>query len=287
MTLPAGSEAPGVAPTLRATDFPWLRPDDLSIPMLPDQAQRVLQTVGDPDVTIAKLAGVVTKDPVLATRVLGMANSALYGAMSPLRSVSDAVVRLGTRTVRNVVVTVSMQSQFKSPEVYGHEGARFMEHAVGTAYVAHLVAERLRSDVEEAFLCGLLHDIGKLVILKTAHQYQKRHEGVIRSDELRAALKEHHPVCGALALGFWNVPDEVREVVRCHHAFEDASAPQAAAICYTANLLSHRYGFGCEPLGDAVLEDGVFAYLDLDADWIASTDVRAPGLFSAARQALG
>jgi hypothetical protein len=93
MTLPAGSEAPGVAPTLRATDFPWLRPDDLSIPMLPDQAQRVLQTVGDPDVTIAKLAGVVTKDPVLATRVLGMANSALYGAMSPLRSVSDAVVR--------------------------------------------------------------------------------------------------------------------------------------------------------------------------------------------------
>ncbi|HTV01035.1 MAG TPA: HDOD domain-containing protein [Luteitalea sp.] len=287
MSVPAGAEIPAAAPVLRATNHPWLRPDDLSIPMLPDQAQRVLQTVGDPEVTIAKLATVVTKDPVLATRVLGMANSALFGAMSPLRSVSDAVVRLGTRTVRNVVVTVSMQSQFKSPEVYGNEGARFMEHAVGTAYVAHLIAERLRSDVEEAFLCGLLHDIGKLVILKTAHQHQKRNNEIIPAEELRTAMADYHALCGALALGFWNVPDEVREVVRCHHAFEDASVPQAAAICYAANLLSHRYGFGCEALGDAVLEDGVFAYLDLDADWMATTDVRAPGLFSAARQALG
>jgi putative nucleotidyltransferase with HDIG domain len=287
MNLPAGSEAVTAALAMRNTDHPWLRPDDLSIPMLPSQAQRVLALVGDPDVTIATLAAVVSKDPVLATRVLGMANSAVAGAMSPLRSVSDAVVRLGTRNVRNVVVTVSMQSQFKSPEVYGHDGHSFMEHAVGTAYVAHLIAEKVRADVEESFLCGLLHDIGKLVILKTAHQYEQKHEAVIRSDELQSALAQHHAVCGALALGFWNVPAEVREVVQYHHAFEEAADPPAAAICYAANLLSHRYGFGCQPEGDAVLEDAVFAYLDMDADWIARTDVRAPGLFNAARQALG
>jgi len=279
--------ADGAAISLRATNHPWLRPDDLSIPMLPDQAQRVLHLMGDPDVTICTLASVVSKDPVLATRVLGMANSALYGAMSPLRSVSDAVVRLGTRTVRNVVVTVSMQSQFKSPEIYGQDGARFMEHAIGTAYVAHLIAETVRADVEEAFLCGLLHDIGKLVILKTAHQYQQKHEVVIRADEVQAAVLEHHALCGALALGFWNVPTDVREVVQFHHAFEDASDPQAAAICYAANLLSHRYGFGCAPEGDNVIEDSVFGFLNLDEPWIASTDVRAPGLFNAARRALG
>lgn len=279
--------ASGAALSLRATDHPWLRPDDLSIPMLPDQAQRVLHLVGDPDVTISTLASVVSKDPVLATRVLGMANSALYGAMSPLRSVADAVVRLGTRTVRNVVVTVSMQSQFKSPEVYGHDGARFMEHAIGTAYVAHLIAETVRADVEESFLCGLLHDIGKLVILKTAHQYQQKHRVVIRGDEVQSAVLEYHALCGALALGFWNVPNDVREVVQFHHAFEDASDPQAAGICYAANLLSHRYGFGCQPEGDAVIEDSVFGFLNLDQAWIAATDVRAPGLFNAARQALG
>lgn len=287
MNLPAGSAAVTAALALRNTDYPWLRPEDLSIPMLPDQAQRVLKIAGDPEVTISILASVVSKDPVLATRVLGMANSALYGAMSPLRSVADAVVRLGTRSARNVVVTVSMHSQFKSPEVSGHDGQLFMEHAVGTAYVAYLIAEQVRADVDETFLCGLLHDLGKLVILRTAYQYQQKHAGTIRSDELRAALVQYHSVCGALALGFWNVPDEVRDVVQYHHAFEDAADPQSAAICYAANLLSHRYGFGCAPEGDAVLEDAVFSYLGLDADWIAKADVRAPGLFSAARQALG
>ena len=83
MNLPAGSGAATAALALRNTDHPWLRPDDLSIPMLPSQAQRVLALVGDPDVTIATLAAVVSKDPVLATRVLGMANSAVYGAMAP------------------------------------------------------------------------------------------------------------------------------------------------------------------------------------------------------------
>lgn len=281
---PAG--APSVI-TMRIADYPWLRPDDLSIPMLPAQAQRVLQLVGDPDVTIATLAAVVSKDPVLATRVLGMANSALFGPMTSLRSVSDAVVRLGTRTVRNVVVAVSMQSQFKSPDAYGDEGFRFMEHAIGTAYVAHLIADHTRGDVDEAFLCGLLHDLGKLVILKTAHHYQQKHSAVISADELQTALTQHHAQCGALALGFWNVPDEVRHVVQYHHAFEEAPDPQAAAVCYAANVLSHRYGFGCPPKGDDVLEDAVFPYLALDETWMSKADVRAPGLFNAARQALG
>lgn len=287
MSQPSSPAVAASPLAIRIADHPWLRPDDLSIPMLPDQATRVLQLVGDPDVTIATLAAVVSKDPVLATRVLGMANSALYGAMTSLRSVSDAVVRLGTRTVRNVVVTVSMQSQFKSSEAYGQDGFRFMDHAVGTAYVAHLIADHARGDVDEAFLCGLLHDIGKLVILKTAHQHQKKHGVTIEPDDLQNALTEHHALCGALALGFWNVPDEVRHVVQYHHAFEESPDPQAAAICYAANLLSHRYGFGCAALGDEVLDDAVFPYLELDEVWMAKADVRAPGLFNAARQALG
>lgn len=287
MSQPSSSAVAASPLAIRIADHPWLRPDDLSIPMLPDQATRVLQLVSDPEVTIATLAAVVSKDPVLATRVLGMANSALYGAMTSLRSVSDAVVRLGTRTVRNVVVTVSMQSQFKSSEAYGQDGFRFMDHAVGTAYVAHLIADHARGDVDEAFLCGLLHDIGKLVILKTAHQHQKKHGVTIEPDDLQNALTEHHALCGALALGFWNVPDEVRHVVQYHHAFEESPDPQAAAICYAANLLSHRYGFGCAALGDAVLDDAVFPYLELDEVWMAKADVRAPGLFNAARQALG
>lgn len=147
--------------------FPWLHPDDLSIPMLPDQAARVLQLASDPDVTVTRLAGLVSKDPILATRVLGLANSAMFGGLTPLSSVQDAVVRLGVSRVRNAVVTVSMHAQTASPQMYGSEGPRFMDHAVGTAYLARLIAGETDADVKTAFLTGLLHDIGKLVILKT------------------------------------------------------------------------------------------------------------------------
>jgi DNA-binding response OmpR family regulator len=186
---------------------------------------------------------------------------------------------------KNLVDTItSFVNAIESKDLYlkGHSGrvgvySGEIATALGLADADIIVLRR----------AGMLHDLGKLVILKTAHQYQKKHAAAIRSDELHAALVQHHAVCGALALGFWNVPDEVRDVVQYHHAFEDAADPQAAAVCYAANLLSHRYGFGCQPEGDAVLEDAVFPYLDLDAAWMAKADVRAPGLFNAARQALG
>lgn len=267
--------------------FPWLRPDDLSIPMLPDQALRGMQLASDPDITVTKLAGLVSKDPVLATRVLGLANSAMYGGLSPLGSVQDAVVRLGVNCVRNLVVTVSLNGQMAAPDLYGREGPRFMAHAVGTAYMARLVADHVRDDVEEAFLTGLLHDIGKLVVLKTAHDYQRQHRVTLDPDDIADAVTHAHAPCGALALHFWRLPEEILDAVRHHHDYSLAVNTRPAAVCYAANLLSHRYGFGCEPQGDAVLEDQVWQVLGLDADWMAQTDVHGPGLVSAARQALG
>jgi len=267
--------------------FPWLRPENLSLPMLPDQAVRAMQVAADPDITVARMAAVVSKDPVLATRVLALANSAMFGGMTALRSVQDAVVRLGVHTVRNLVVTVALHAQTQSRNVYGADGHRFMDHALGVAYLSRLVADRVEEDVEEAFLTGLLHDMGKLVILKTAHDYRAHAGQTIADDDLAAALSTVHAQCGAIALHFWRLPDEVLDAVRHHHDFTLAVNPRAAAVCAAANLLSHRYGFGCTPQGDAVLADPVWAWLDLDLDWIVATDAHAPGLFNAARQMLG
>ena len=266
--------------------FPWLRPDNLSIPMLPDQAVRVLQLASDPDVTVSRLAGLVSKDPILATRVLGLANSAMFGGLTRLSSVQDAVVRLGVSCVRNAVVTVSMHAQTASPQMYGSEGPRFMDHAVGTAYLARLIAGETDTDVETAFLTGLLHDIGKLVILKTAFEHQRRDGATIHAEELAAALTHVHAQCGALALHFWRLPDDVLDAVRHHHDHTMAINRHAAAVCHAANLLSHRYGFGCATDGDLSLDDPVWAELALDSAWIERADAHAPGLFNAARQTL-
>ena len=282
-TLPDAIRSTDVFPP--NAQFPWLRPENLSLPMLPDQALRAMQVASDPEITVATMAAVVSKDPVLATRVLGLANSAMYGGMTALRSVQDAVVRLGVQTVRNLVVTVALHAQTTSRDVYGAEGPRFMDHAVGTAYLARLVADHLDHDVEAAFLTGLLHDMGKLVILKTAHEHRRRRQHV-PDTEIAAAIEMAHAPCGAIALHFWRLPDEILDAVRHHHDYTLAVDPQVAAVCAAANLLSHRYGFGCAPAGDAVLDHPVWKDLGLTPEWIAATDEHAPGLFNAARQAL-
>lgn len=264
--------------------YGWLRLDDLSIPMLPDHSLRVLQLTDDPDVTVPRLAALVSKDPVLAIRVLGLANSAMYGALHPLRSVQDAVVRLGMVTVRNVVVATSMHAMLGSRDVYGTDADGFVEHAVGTAYLARVVAGARGTDEEEAFLSGLVHDIGKLVILKTAHAHRRRSGSVIHGEEVAAAVAHHHAACGAIALHFWNLPDEVLDAVRHHHDYTLAADPSRAATCHLANRMSHRYGCGCQPEGAGLEHDPVLPLLGFDAAWLHETDGRAAGLLCTAQE---
>jgi putative nucleotidyltransferase with HDIG domain len=197
------------------------------------------------------------------------------------------MVRLGTIAVRNVVVTVSFASRMHDPRIYGERGRELVDHAIGTAYLARLIADKARTDVEEAFMCGLLHDIGKLVILKLAHDYSRRTGKPVPREEVDQAIDERHAGFGGLTLKRWKLPESLIEPVTCHHDYRVATKrPKDAAVTYAANQLAHRYGFGCEADGRNLLEDPVAEFLGLDQAWLESTDVHAPGLYDVARQIL-
>lgn len=263
----------------------WLVSNDFSIPVLPAIAARVIEVAADPEVPVSQLARIVSKDQVLATRVLGFANSAYSSPMQEIDSVTDAIVRMGTAAVRNVVVTVCFASRMQDPKVYGEHGAELVDHGIGTAYLARLVAERAGVPEEEAFLYGLLHDIGKLVILKLASDHRRRGGQPIPPEELAAAIAQNHATIGGLALRKWKLPTTLDEPVMCHHDYASAVLePRKAMVCYMANRLSHKYGFGCEPEEYDVLADPVAMQLGLDAVWVDALDQRAPGLFEVARQ---
>lgn len=265
----------------------WLHEEDTSVPVLPALAHRVIDVAFDPDVTVARLATIVSKDQVLAARVLQMANSAYSSPLQTISTVSDAVIRLGTSTIRNVVVTVCLTSRMHDPEVYGNRGAALVDHALGAAYMARVVAERARVSTDEAFLYGLLHDIGKLVILKQAHQYAKRTGRQVPSTYVELALLERHAAAGSVVLRKWRLPESLDEPVRYHHDY--LAAPQMrveAAVAYAANQLAHRYGFGCDAQEIDLLADPVSKELRLDAEWLADLDQRAPGVVEVARKGL-
>jgi len=111
---------------------------------------------------------------------------------------------------------------------------------------------------------------------------------MVPPDVVAQALEERHAVMGAVALRRWHLPESVDDPVMFHHNYPAAPRHQReAAVCYLANKLSHRYGFGCDVDAGEVGSDEVLEVLDLDGGWLAATDARAPGLFAIARQALG
>jgi len=263
----------------------WADSSDAAMPMLPALAADVMSLAIDPDISIARIARVIAKDQVLATRVLRLANSAYCAPMQEITTVNDAIVRMGTGPVRNVVLAVCFTSRLQGANVYGAQGRELMDHAIGTAYLARLIAEKLNEDADEAFMCGLLHDLGKLLLLKLSRDFIKYGAPTPSTQEIDKVYKEWHPEIGARLMKQWQLPEALEHPVRFHHDPEACPSHKGqATVAYVANRLAHRYGFGCATDSANLLEDAICTKIGLNDAWLADLDRRAPGLFQVARQ---
>jgi putative nucleotidyltransferase with HDIG domain len=259
------------------------------VPMLPSTIGKIMSLALDPDVSVAQLTNVVSRDQVLATRVLRLANSAHCGPLEEITTINQATIRIGTTAVRNVVLAVCLSSRLAEARVYGPQGRDLLDHSIGTACMARVVAPPARVDPDEAFLCGLLHDIGKLFVLKLAKDFAKAGGPAPADGEVAEVLCARHADMGAHLLHSWQLPGVMVEVARHHHAPADAVAfPAQAAVIAVANRLSHRYGFGCtaDP-DDTLLDDPAAARIGLTAASLAELDIAASGIFSTARDIIG
>jgi HD-like signal output (HDOD) protein len=263
----------------------WLETQDITLPMLPARATEVMRLAMDPEVSAGRIAIVVSKDQVLVSLVLRLANSAFSAPASEITSISDSIVRVGTRAVRNVVVASCLASRLNDPKIHGTHGATLTDHSIGTAYLARLIAEQAGESPDEAFLYGLLHDVGKLLILKLARDPSLRFGAPASDEETNALIVERHAEFGGYVLEQWKLPAHLHDPVIWHHHPEHAEMdPRAACIAYAANGLAHRYGFGCRPDEFNPLSDPVCANLGFDAVRLEEMDARAPELFAVARQ---
>ena len=259
--------------------------DDSAVPMLPTLATEVMKLAMDPDVSVVRLARVIAKEQVLAVKVLRLANTAVHGSTREIATLNEAIVRTGTTAVRNTVLTVCVASQLHKASVYGRDGKGLAEHALGTAVLSWLVAGHARADADEAMVYGLLHDVGKLLMASMRKTFVDGGGKPPSDDDYDQVVRDRHPRVGEWMLRRWQLPEMLRQVVLYHHAPEDcADFPVQARVVYVANLLSHRYGFGCPAKkDDELLEDPVCKEFGITAAWLADADKRAPGLFDTAR----
>ena len=154
--------------------------------------------------------------------------------------------------------------------------------------MAHLVAERVGWNRDEAFLAGLLHDVGKLLLLKLARDYGKWGGTAVPGQELAEVLATEHAATGAVLLRGLQFPRHLIEGVMWHH--DPLGAPnhaREAQVIYFANRLSHHYAFGCDRDETPLFGDPCCVRLALTEDWLQTLDSRAVGLYTVARRILG
>lgn len=186
---------------------------------------RLLASLAKEDVSFNKLGDLIEKDPVMAGNLLHLVNSALYARRGSINSVRHALSLLGINKLRNAVLGMSitrMWNQVRTPPSWSM--ARFNMHSSAAAILSDLLSQRLSVDYAEgAFVAGLLHDVGRLLIaLGLTEEYGRilqMHESegkpVVECEMEIAGIT--HPELSAEALAHWNLPEPIQNAVRFHH----------------------------------------------------------------------
>src|SRR6266478_6132591 len=160
------------APAASPTDNPTLVAQALkkvtTIATLPEVTAKIVATVEDPKSTAAALHKIVAHDPALATRILKVVNSAFYGLPGQIGSVERAIVLLGLNAIKNIAVAASLGQLFRGAALCdGYTAKDLWTHCIAVGVTARDLAKNMRLDLpDEAFLAGMIHDIGILLSLQ-------------------------------------------------------------------------------------------------------------------------
>ena len=178
-----------------------------------------MEYVRRPDFDGRRLQLMIEEDPALSAKVLRVANSAAFAGSQPVASIRDAAVRLGARAISDVTASIAAMAMFQ--DVKG-QGRTVRDHMVATAMVMRVLSSRNESAAPAAYITGLLHDLGKLLLLQTEDaSYEELLSKSSSPDEThlreRELLGYDHAVLAGHTLKQWGLPDPIPRIVAWHH----------------------------------------------------------------------
>jgi HD-like signal output (HDOD) protein len=227
------------------------------IPSMSQIVSRVLQILSDPEKSIKDLEAVLSEDQAMVARIIRVSNSALYRSVQEARNLGSALTRLGLKAIRSILLSSATKDLLLSDKNAGGMWSRVLwQHAKECALASRLIAERVGyPDPEEAFVGGMLHDMGKLVILlKQRNLFQQIRklqsgENLSSIDAEKFVLGFSHPEIGGLLMEKWQMPEILKSCVQYHHQPNVAPVDdQLSKIIAYGNCLSNLLGLN-EPVG--------------------------------------
>lgn len=223
------------------------------LPALPLVVSELLASFDDPDVELSELAAQLANDQALAAKTLRLANSSFYGLQSKVRTISQAISVLGFDSVRALVVGAGVIGGFGSGRGSDFDFEGFWRHSIATALCARALARRGGSPPELSFVAGLLHDLGRLVLVtRFAQVYAEVLAERARRDcplleAERAVLGIDHAQVGRALGQHWRIPEAICRAIANHHQPMQQDFGELPAVVHVANVIAHGLDLQSDP----------------------------------------
>lgn len=251
----------------------------LKVAALPAVAIKFNEAIKDPLTSNQDLENIVSEDSALASKVLMIANSALFNFPSKIDTISKAVTIIGHKQLSEIILSCSIVAMFKDIPQNVIDMDTFWRHSIAVATASRILATyRHEQNIEKFFTAGLLHDIGKLIIFVEAPKYALEvMTKCAETNELmhkveQSVLGFDHAKLGAMLLKKWKLPDSVVSSVYYHHIPSVSSGDIVGpSVTHVADIISQSLQFGSS--GEKfvpTLNEKAWNALDLDVDILST-----------------
>ncbi|MFI4860066.1 MAG: HDOD domain-containing protein [Phycisphaerales bacterium JB063] len=255
-TTPATDASAAATPTLPPEQIVDSAIREIShIATLPEVTMKIIQLVEDPDSTAQDLNKVISNDPALGARILKVVNSAFYGLPGQIGSINRAIVLLGLNAVKNIAIAASLAKLFRGGKIAENFDARDLwTNAIASATATRLLAQKVSLGLpDEAFLAGLIHDLGIMVEVQAKRAQFVQALELTQSDptiSLRQAetrcIGANHEQFGQALCKLWKFPINFQYVTGFHHRPKELDGNHRAltALVYVADMITKDLGMG-------------------------------------------
>jgi HD-like signal output (HDOD) protein len=223
----------------------------IKLPSLPVIFSQINEAISDPKSSATHVANIINKDSSLSARLLKIVNSALYGFPSRIDTISRAVAIIGTKQLSILALGTSALAVFKDIPSDLLDMRLFWKHSIACGIIARIVASYKNDKMTERFfLAGLLHDIGRLIMLKylpfeakeALHRARRTNSLLCKTEEEVTGF--NHTVIGSILVKEWKLPATLENAIRCHHSCSECKISLESAMVHLSDIITNALGIG-------------------------------------------
>lgn len=265
----------GVPAAVRSELEAKLQTGALELPLLPGVAMEITSAAAREDVDVREIAEMLKRDAALSAHVLRIVNSPLYSPRGQIVSLPQAVARVGALKIREIALVIACKTGVFKAKGYEREIDDVFKHSVATALFAQEIARQTRNNVEDAFLCGLLHDVGRPVLLQALVTSLKDARAIADRESVLELVRELHESAGAALAKAWTLPESVVNALAKHHSPYPELESVPVRIVSLADRCAHLAFEGDALTVEAVSAHPALALLEIYPDMLEKIVKRA------------